>query len=411
MSIFTLISIIILLMLSAFFSGSEIAFASLDRLDLNEIKKSNRKSSKLTLWIIDNFEAALTTILIGNNLVNIAVTSIITVAVITDFGEQAVFVSTIAMTFMILIFGEITPKLIAKVYATHFTMIASYPIWVLMKLMKPINYIVVKILAFLSQYWNKSTEELTTISEDEILCLIEENENQGLIDKDRGNLLKSTLLYSDTRVKGIITPRVDLAAIDITMSAREIKRIVIESNYTRIPVYEGDLDNVIGILHTKDYLLKSVKNDKMNISTILIDPIFIHETTKLPSVFNRLNSKHSHLGIVLDEFGGTLGCVTVEDIIEELVGEIWDENDNVDLGITSTGDSTFLVNGNVYLRDIMEYLDLPYIESECHTIGGWVIEVLEKMPFEGDIINCGPMEIYVNKTDDIKILELIVKVN
>ena len=410
MSIVPYISIIALLMLSAFFSGSEIAFVSANNLKLRQMQKNDNKKADRVLHIQQNFESALTTILIGNNLVNIAASSISTLIIIDILGDKGVFFSTLLMTVFILTFGEITPKLVAKKYSIEFALNASLPILILMKILTPINFLVSKFLYLLAKIWKTKQEDNLTITEEEIMFLIDNSEDEGVIDKERSDLLKSSLVYYDIKVKEILTPRIDMLSIDVADDFEEIKKIVLDSSYTRIPVYDEDIDNVIGILHTSDFLLKTIEEEVFDVHDILSEPIYIYETMRIPDVFSKLNNRHSQLGIVVDEYGGTLGCVSVEDVLEELVGEIWDETDTVIKEFKRIDEKKFVVNGDVSIRDLVEYLDIPFfeIESEYNTVGGWMIEMFGRLPMIYENFSYGDLDLMVIKIDETRVLEVLV---
>lgn len=412
MSIVPYISIIALLMLSAFFSGSEIAFVSANNLKLRQMQKNDNKKADRVIHIQENFESALTTILIGNNLVNIAASSISTLIIIDILGDKGVFFSTLLMTVFILTFGEITPKLVAKKYSIEFALNASLPILILMRILTPINFLVSKFLFLLSKIWKTQQEENLTITEEEIMFLIDNSEDEGVIDKERSDLLKSSLVYYDIKVKEILTPRIDMLTIDISDDFEEIKRIVLDSSFTRIPVYDEDIDNIIGILHTSDFLLKSIEEEVFDVHSILAEPIYIYETMRIPDVFSKLNNRHSQLGIVIDEYGGTLGCVSVEDVLEELVGEIWDETDTVIKEFKRIDEKKFVVNGDVSIRDLVEYLDIPFfeIESEYNTVGGWMIEMFGRLPMIYENFSYGELDLMVIKIDETRVLEVLVTI-
>jgi CBS domain containing-hemolysin-like protein len=411
MSIGPYISIIGLLLLSAFFSGSEIAYASVNETKLRQMSKTGGKKATIALYIYENFEAALTTILIGNNLVNIASSSISTLIVISLVGDKGVFFSTLLLTVFILIFGEITPKLVAKNYSMRFTLNVAYPIYILMKITKPISFLVGKFLKVLSKLFRNSKGEECSITEEEIICMIDANEEEGLFDKERGALLKSSLEYDDIFVKEIYTPRKDLEAINIASDFNEIKKTILESRYSRIPVYEKRIDNIIGVIRTSAFLLKSIEEESFDIREILLDPVYIVETMKIPDVFKKLNLQRSQLGIVVNEYGGVQGCVTIEDVLEELVGEIWDETDTVKKEFNVIDKDTYMINGDASLRDLEEYLPLPEFETEsgCRTLGGFIVEMLGRVPMPGESLNYKNINMTVSQVDKTHISKLILE--
>ncbi|MEA4962569.1 hemolysin family protein [Lutispora sp.] len=406
------IGIVLLIMLSAFFSGSEIAFASVNKARLKKASQAGKSSAKIALYITEHFEDALSTILIGNNLVNIAASSISTVIAIGLMGESGTIAATLIMTVVILTFGEITPKIIAKQQCDKFVLLASYPLRFLMVIMKPVIAVVVWIVNLISKIWEKDGQKEPSVTEEELVSIIEIVEDDGIIDKDRSELLQSALEFSDISVEEILTPRTDMVAIDIDDDMDTIVDIALNSPYSRIPVYEDTIDNIIGVLYLGRFLKKLVDEEPVNIRSMLIEACFVHKTMKLPAIFAELKRRRLQLAIVTDEYGGTMGCITMEDVLEQLVGDIWDETDEIINEFVIIGENTYEVSGDLTIRDFFEYVDIDDrdFESQYSTVGGWTIEMLNGLPNTGDTFRYKNMTIKVIELDGMRITRLSVVV-
>ncbi|WP_138159909.1 hemolysin family protein [Peptoniphilus catoniae] len=411
------IGIIICILLSAFFSGSEIAFASANKLRLKTKADAGHMNSKIALNIMENFNDTLSTILIGNNLVNIVATSISTIIIMDLVGNGGTLIATIVMTVIILIFGEITPKVIAKREADKYVLVAALPLKILKILLLPVVKLVGLIVGGLSKLWEEDSEKIT---EEDLVTIIENVEDEGVIDKEKSDLLQSALEFSDTIVSTIITPRTDLLAIDLEDSEGEIMDTILNSSYSRIPVYEENIDNIIGILHINRFLeaitdIEDKKNPNLHklLRSTLIDTCFIHETMKLHKVFKLLNRGEVQMAIVTDEYGGTMGCVTMEDLIEELVGEIYDEYDENELLIRKIKDNTYEVSGEIYTKDLCQELDLDedIFESNFNTLGGFVIDKCQELPKEGREIKVENIDLKVLKVCVNRVEKVLMTIN
>jgi len=413
MDILPYLGIIVCIMFSAFFSGSEIAFASVNKVRLKKKAESGNPYAKVALYISEHFDDALSTILIGNNLVNIAASSISTVIIISIMGNKGTVVATLVMTVIILIFGEITPKIVAKQINNQFVLFAAYPLRLLMFILNPVIKIVVFIVDNVSKLWKKEDNE-PTITEEELVTIIESVEDDGIIDKHRSDLLQSALEFSDITVQEILTPRIDMTAINIEDDMDKIVEIVLDSAYSRIPVYEGTIDNIIGILYSVRFLklLSERDNDDIDLRSILIEPCFVHQTMKLPEVFTKLKSRRMQMAIVTDEYGGTMGCITMEDVLEELVGDIWDETDEIYNDFIKIEENTYEVSGDLSIRDFAEYLDIDeeFFDSEYSTVGGWTLEIFNGLPNVGDVIKYNNLNIEVLELDGLRVSRILVNV-
>jgi putative hemolysin len=410
-----IIGIGICILFSAFFSASEIAFSSVNLMRLKSRADAGNMAAKLAVYIVENFDDTLSTILIGNNLVNIAATSISTVLIIGLVGEQGTLLGTLAITAVILIFGEITPKIIAKNIPFQFTLFASLPVRALMVVLSPLIKVIVKIVGVFSRKWKKEADEKMTV--EELTTIIEHIEDDGVIDKEKSDLLQLTLEFSDISVSEIVTPRRDVVGIDIDDDRDEIMDMILNTPFSRLPVYQESIDNILGILHVGRLLEKMIDQGEGDGSDIVglimasvTKPIFIYESKKLPETFNMLNAQKMPMAIVVDEYGGTVGCLTTEDIVEELVGDIWDEYDTVRDHIKKIGEDTYEVSGDLSLREFSLELDIDrrLVDSEYNTVSGWLIERFEGLPKVGDAFRIENIYVKVLAIDEHRVDLILV---
>ena len=395
-----LIGMAICLVLSAFFSASETAFSSLNKTRLKTMVEDNQKAA-LALHLAEQYDRLISTILIGNNIVNISIASIGTVLFVKVVGDMGATVSTVVVTVAVLIFGEITPKSIAKDCPERFAMFAAPVLRLLIWVMAPLN--------FLFSLWKKLIAKIfkiktdTKMSQEELLMFVEEVEQGGTIDSDEMNLLRNAIEFNDQNVVDILTHRVDLEGIPIDADKLQIAKVFDETRYTRLLVYEETIDNIIGILHLKDFYTGGGMTQQ-EIRDIMSPPLFIHKTEKLDDLLRLLQSHKSQMAIILDEYGGTLGIVTMEDVLEELVGEIWDEHDEVEEDFRQTGEHTYLVDCGVNMDDFCDFFDIE-VEAHSVSVGGWISETLDKVPVLGDQFDFADLQITVTKTDGHRIAE------
>lgn len=408
------IAIVLLIALSAFFSGSEIAFASANKVRLKKAAERGGRG-KTAYEISEDYDNALSAILIGNNLVNIAASSVATVIALSIFGENSSkgpAVATAVMTVLILIFGEIAPKIIAKRNCDEFSVAVARPLKLVMTVFRPISAVVMKILSVFERIWGKG-EDVPSVTEEELSSIIDIIESEGVIDEGHSELLQSALEFSDITAQEILTPRVDMIAIDIDDGMDEIKQRVFESPYSRIPVYRDTSDNILGVLFV-DHFFKALVDDPSfeDVESILMPPCYIPKTMKLPAVVSQLKKFKTQLAIVVDEYGGTMGIVTMEDALEELVGDIWDETDEIEPEMTQTGEDTYIAEGDMSIYDFLEYFDLSdhRFDTEYVTVGGWAIEMLDGYPQKGDSFEYQNLVITIEEVDDLRITKLGVKV-
>lgn len=405
------ILVLVCVVLSAFFSATETAFLSSNPIRLQKAVEDGDKRAKLALYIYNNYEKFLSTILIGNNLVNITASSVATIIAIHIVGAEGAAYATIIMTVIILIFGETIPKILARDNSFAFSKAVAFPIKCLMIITYPIVWVVNLFVKALSKLWGED-EDPEGFNADELSSLIEIAETENVIDEERSDLLQSAIDFSDTSAQEILTPRVDMLAIDIDDPMDEIIEKLETSPYSRIPVYEDTIDNVIGILYLNHFYKKLVEDPDFSLRDILIDVCFIHKSMKLPAVLSQLKRRQTHLAVVTDEYGGTMGIVTMEDVLEQLVGEIWDETDEVFEDITEIEENVFEVDGDMSIYDFLDEvgLDSDSFDGDFTTAGGWAIENLGGFPNAGDSFEYENLTVTVTEVDDLRVTQLKVVV-
>lgn len=425
--------IIVCLCLSAFFSASEMAYSSCNSMRLESIKDDKGKGWKkaaTAMKIVENFDQALSAILIGNNLVNIAassMSSVLVIIVMTAAGlnpDNYGWISTLVITILVIIFGETMPKISAKRNATKIAMRNAPFVNFLMIVFKPIIWIVVKTIALITKPLKGEQDANQEESVEELQSIIETAEDEGIIDEDDSNLMQAAIDFADKSAMDVMTARVDVCAIDIEDSWKDIKATIDSSIYSRIPVYEGTIDNVIGILHLNK-LFKTLANIEeqgkaideeeapIDIRTLLMPPCYIYKTMKLPKVLNQLKGAKQHLAIVTDEYSGTLGVVSMEDVLEQIVGEIYDETDVVEPELVKHNDTEFEVDGGMPVADLLELAGINEddFDADSNTVGGWTIESIGSFPNEGDSFTYRNMTIKVLKMDGMRVEKVMVKID
>ena len=407
--------IIFCVLFSGYFSATETAFSSLNRIRVKNLAEKGDKKAKLVLDLLENFDSLLSTILIGNNIVNIACASVATLLFVRLLGEeQGPSVATIVITIVVLIFGEVTPKSIAKENPEKFAMFAAPFLNMLMIILTPFNFLFIQWKKLISKIFH--TENDYSITEEELLTIVEEAEQEGRIDEQESSLIRSAIEFSEQEAIDILTPRIDIVGVSYDATKEEIAQIFEETNYSRLPVYKESIDHIIGILYQKDFY--NLDDEETSFEHIIRPAMFITESKKIGELLQELQQKKSHIAIVLDEYGGTTGIVTLEDILEELVGEIWDEHDEVINEIEKISDTEYIVHGSTNLEDLFEVLDMgmkineEVEEMEVVTVSGWVMEeVLERIPSKGDVgtwqnLKVTVLEMDENRVEKIKLVIL-----
>lgn len=381
----TMIGILfVFIILSAFFSSAETAFSSVNRIRIKNYADEKRRGAQKALWITENFDGALSTILIGNNIVNIASASISTKIATDLFGVQGVVYSTFFMTVLILIFGEILPKSVAKEFAEQYTLLIAPILVILIRLLTPLNWLFIRLKNWVKPKKNNKT--LPLITEDEIKVMVEMSEEEGLIDNHEAELVQRSLEFNDIYVREIQMPRMDMVTIDIAMTSKDILQLFMEERYSRIPVYEGNIDNIIGILSERDFLSQYIIDQDVKVRSLLREPYFIVPSMHISDLLPELQRQKNHMAIVVDEFGGTSGLITLEDILEELVGEIWDEHDEKTKMFVQITDNKYEFHAEIDLDEFAKILQISEPESQSNSLGGWLYEKFQHIPKKGEQI-------------------------
>ncbi len=381
--IMSFVYIVILLALSAFFSSSEIAFASISSLRLKTIRENKPTvSAVLAEKIKDKYDDSLSAILIGNTFVNNAASSISAVIVISLLGEGYAWVSTVAMTLLVLTFGEIVPKVLAKQFCERFSVAVSVPVYIVTLIFKPVTFVVMSFVNLVSKLWSNNTADVDAVSEDDLENIIDIVEDEGILDEEQCDLLQNALDFDEVLAYQVITHRVDMTALDIKDPYELNLQKINESDYTRIPVFEDTPDKIIGILHLNTFYKELVCNQKVSIRKLLMPVTYVHKTMPLPDVLEKMKEVKSHMVVVLDEYGGTFGILTMEDVLEQLVGEIFDETDEFEREFVCIDDTHFEAEGDMRVYDFFDEFDIDIDDDEefdgdISTVGGFVTEMLE----------------------------------
>ena len=377
-----LIAIIALVLCSTFFSGTETAFSSVNKIKIKNLAADDNKRAATVLELTENFDKLITTILVGNTISNIAMTTVATVYGIKTWGPRiGPTLATIMVTILVLVLGEISPKIIAREYSEETALFLAPFVKGLIIILTPLTFIFMGLKVLLKKIVGKNTEP--EFSEDELLTIVEEAEAGGAIGEEQRELISNAIEFNDIEAIDVLTPRVDIVAIEKGTPVAEIKQVFRESGLSRLPVYEDDLDNIIGVLNQKDFYNNNVRNIK-DTEKIIKPVAYVAETIKAAVLLKKMQAKKTHIAIVVDEYGGTTGLVTLEDIIEEIVGDIYDEHDTVSSKeVRPAGDNTYLVAGSADLEDFFELFD-EEIDVDANTVNGWVMIELDKLPKEGD---------------------------
>ena len=401
----TIIVMLILVTMSAFFSATETAFSSLSLTKIKISAEQGSKKAALILKLLEDYDKLLSTILVGNNIVNIGLSSIATVWFVNLIGSGGATVSTAVITVIVLIFGEITPKSLAKESPESFASFSAPIINAIRIVLTPVNWLFSQWKKLVSKMFKSKDDR--TLTEEELLSLVEEVEHSGGIGEQESELIKNAMELNENDAADIATPRVDVVAIPVDASKEEISSTFAESGYSRLPVYEETVDGIIGIIHQNDFY-REINNPKINIHDIMKKPIFVPQTIKIGSLLKLLQHEKGHMAVVSDEYGGTYGIVTMEDVLEELVGEIWDEHDEVEEDFTKVSDGVYTVSGSADPEETLENLGIDK-EVDCATMGGWVMDELNKIPEVGDTFDCEGYTVTVTAVDGMRAETIEIK--
>ena len=411
-----IILIIILILFSAFFSASETAFTSLNRIRLKNAADNGDRRAARVLRMAENFDKLLTTVLVGNNIVNILASSLSTILFVDimtevlqdpDKGKTVgTTVATVVVTIVVLIFGEVCPKGIAKESPERFAMMFAPFLQLLWYVFTPITFFLIGIRKLFSLIFKN--KDSAVITEDEILTFVEEAAQEGGINEEESELIRSAVEFNDREAQEILTHRVDVEAVSDKATGEELEKVFTESGFSRLPVYSDTIDNIIGVIHHKDYYNK-VKAGCCELKDIVKDVVSVHKAIKIRDLLNLLQESKSHMAVVADDYGGTLGIVTMEDIIEELVGDIWDEHDEIMEEIVELEEGKYKVLCTAALERTFETFGVR-TEVDENTVGGWVTSALDKIPEEGDSFSYLNLDVVVTKTDARRVVEIEVTV-
>ena len=405
-SITMILFLVILLILSAFFSATETAFTSLNHLRLKAKADNGDKRAQRTLLLAEDYDNLISTILVGNNIVNIVATTLSTLLFVEGLKLQnGALISTVVMTVTVLIFGEVSPKTAAKETAEPFAMFAAPIIRVFMVLLKPVTALLSLIQHALKKLIRPAENGIT---EEELAAMVEQAESEGGLDEHESELIRSAIEFGDMEVQEILTPRVDIVAVEDTATTEEIAKAFAESGYSRLPVYHEDLDDIIGVTHEKDFYAARYR-DRVNLKKLTAPVLYTTGNTKISDLLRILQRKKAHMVVVVDEYGGTEGLCTLEDIVEELVGEIWDEHDEIIEDFKKQPDGSYLIACHAALDDLYEMFSLTG-ECEANTVSGWVLEQVGRIPEEGDRFQADGLDVTVTKVDHRRVLEIKVVV-
>ncbi|GHV77634.1 hemolysin [Spirochaetia bacterium] len=401
-----ILALLALLLCSAFFSAAETAFSSLNRIKLKNLANSGNKRAALALKLAENYDKLLSTVLIGNNIVNITASALGTVLFVGIFGNAGVSIATLVITVLVLLFGEISPKTMAKEAPEGFAMFSAPILRFFVWLFLPLNRLFTLWKGFIVKLFRVTGDR--SVTEEELLTFVEEVRVEGGINAREENMIRRTIEFDDLTAAEIVTPRVDMAAVDITETPERIERKFYETGFSRLPVFRETIDHIAGVLLQKDFHYGVLKQGKA-LEEVLKPVVFVTKSIKISRLLNKLQEKKSHMAVLVDEYGGTVGIVTIEDILEELVGEIWDEHDHVVEAITPLEPGAYRVLGNTALKDV---LDLYGIENDdktnATTVGSWAIETRGGVPREGDVFSFRNLNIRVTKALRHRVLELVV---
>lgn len=416
-----LIGIVVLIAVSAFCSGSEMAFSSANRMRLENLMEDGSGRAKAAYKITERFDNALSAILIGNNLVNIGASSLASVLAFALAGDDSwSWLATTLLTITVIIFGETIPKILAKKNANRLALRFAYAVRLMMILLAPVVLLVVGLVKLITlPLKGEEPDDDEDAASQELQSIFETAEDEAVIDEERSELLQAALDFSDVMASEAMTARVDMVAIDIDDDWSEIRSVLNSTPYSRLPVYEDSVDNIIGFLYLNrlfreqvDTLLESgAETPPADLRSMLIEPCFVYKTTKLPQVLAELRRQKKHLAVVTDEYGGTLGVITMEDVLEQLVGEIWDETDTVETEFVARESGEYELDGDMVISDFLELLewDEDAIETESATVGGWTLERFGAFPLPGDSFEADGLHVTVLAMDNLRVERVLVR--
>lgn len=401
----------LLLLLSAFFSSAETAYSSANKIRLKSYADEGRKGAARALKITENFDQTLSTILVGNNLVNIAAATISAQLATEIFGaSRGVFISTFVVTILVLIFGEILPKSLAKEFAEPLSLKFSWIIVVLVTISYPVTWGFIQLRKLVALLFRRK-DVSPSITEEEIKVMVDLSEEEGVIDEKEKELVHRSLDFNDIDVREVLTPRTNMVAVALDEDIEEIKQVFFRERFSRIPVYDNSIDNIVGILSERDFLTELIRNKDVNIKGLLRKPLFVVESMKISALLPELQKNKVHMSIVLDEYGGTAGIITLEDILEELVGDIWDEHDEAIKLVKQLDSSTYLFYADYSIDDFARLAKVELPDTSYQTLGGWLVEEFQRIPAVGEEFEYENLTMQIADAGDRRIRKVKVKVH
>lgn len=408
---YSIIAMVVCVVFSGYFSATETAFTSLNRIRMKNMANDGNKRAREVMELSDNYDNLLSTILVGNNIVNIALSSIATVFFMGLYPTYGATIATAVATIVVLIFGEISPKGLAKEHPEKFAMFSAPFIGILTVLLTPVNWVFAQWKKVLAKVFN--ADGVRPITEEELLTMVEEAQTEGGIGEEQSELIQNAIEFNDLDAWDVLTPRVDIIAIEIDDTEEEVHQMFLESGFSRLPVYEGDLDNIVGVLNQKDFH-NFIRGGRASISEYVKPVIFVAGSMKIAQLLKKLQTVKTHIAIIVDEYGGTDGLVTMEDIIEELVGEIYDEHDAVEMqDIVQQQDGSYRVLCGTNIDKMFDFFDVEE-EVDATTVNGWVVLQIDKLPEVGDkftyVADYKQFDVVVTKADERKSLEIHMNV-
>lgn len=409
-----LAAILVCVFFSNFFSSSEMAYSACNQVRLEKASDDGSKRAAAAVKIVERFDDTLSAILIGNNLVNIAASSLGSLAVMELLGDGYAWVSTVVITTLVIIFGETMPKIVAKNSANRIALRHAYFIRILSVLFKPLIMLVVGLIRLIClPLKGERTDASDDDAVEELSSIIETAEDESVLDEDRSELVQAAIDFSDVMASEVMTARVDMLALDIEDDWDELLKTIDESPYSRLPVYEDGVDNIIGVLYLNHFLKALAGDEKPDIRSLLMPVCYVYKTMKLPAVLSELRRAKQHLAVVVDEYGGTLGVLSMEDVLEQLVGEIWDETDEVEEEIIERPDGRFELDGDMVISDFIELMELNEedFDFESDTVGGWTIEMFGSFPKVGDSFEYENFTVTVLQMDGLRVEKILVQVH
>lgn len=399
------------LALTAFFSSVETAFSSANKIRLKNYVEENHRGSKRINYIMENLDRVLLTVLMANRVAGIVAVALLVDIATTTLGERiGLIVAILVMAVLLLIFGEILPKSIAKEHAESLSIHYAAIVYALMKLLSPITTLFNAVRERVVKRFTNGTV-VPAVTEEEIKVMIDLSEEEGIIDNKEKELIHRSLDFDEILVGEIFTPRSDMVAVEVNQPIEEIRDVFLEEKYSRIPVYEEDIDNVIGILSESDFFSELVQQKEINVRALLRKPLFVVESMKISDLLPEFQKSKVHMAIVVDEFGGTAGLITLEDIIEQIVGEIWDEHDEAVKNIQQIDENSYEFNAELPLDEFCEMMKIEAPESSSHTLGGWIFEMFERVPNVGETLHYGPLTLTVQQVENRRIRKVLVSLN